>query len=130
MAAPNSPTYFFARRHYELAAELDPDFKFGLLGLIHLELSSATNANPVWPIALLIVGINAIIAMLLPYAAESYPLAIRGRATVAESAGASRGLRYGARRDARHARVAWSFRRPDRPPGGAQGPRRRTPEPM
>ncbi|HWH81417.1 MAG TPA: MFS transporter [Burkholderiaceae bacterium] len=54
---------------------------FGLLGLIQLELSSATNASPVWPIALLIVGINAIIAMLLPYAAESYPLGIRGRAT-------------------------------------------------
>ena len=53
----------------------------GLLGLIQLELSSAANASPVWPIALLIVGINAIIAMLLPYAAESYPLSIRGRAT-------------------------------------------------
>jgi putative MFS transporter len=53
----------------------------GLLGLINLELSSAANASPVWPIALLIVGINAIIAMLLPYAAESYPLSIRGRAT-------------------------------------------------
>ena len=53
----------------------------GLIGLVHLELSSGTNANPVWPIALLIVGINAIIAMLLPYAAESYPLSIRGRAT-------------------------------------------------
>jgi protein O-mannosyl-transferase len=33
---PNSPTYFFARRHYESAGELDPAFKFGLLGLIHL----------------------------------------------------------------------------------------------
>ena len=32
-------------------------------------------------IALLIVGINGIIAMLLPYAAESYPLQVRGRAT-------------------------------------------------
>ena len=53
----------------------------GLAGLIHLELSDVSNANPVWPIALLIVGINAVIAMLLPYAAESYPLDIRGRAT-------------------------------------------------
>ena len=53
----------------------------GLLGVLHLELASATSANPVWPIALLIVGINGIIAMLLPYAAESYPLKIRGRAT-------------------------------------------------
>lgn len=32
-------------------------------------------------IALLIVGINGIFAMLLPYAAESYPLQVRGRAT-------------------------------------------------
>jgi protein O-mannosyl-transferase len=35
-AVPNSATYYFARRHYEMAGELDPDFKFGLLGLIHL----------------------------------------------------------------------------------------------
>jgi putative MFS transporter len=53
----------------------------GLLGLIHLELSSPAKASPVLVIALLIVGINAIIAMLLPYAAESYPLQVRGRAT-------------------------------------------------
>jgi putative MFS transporter len=32
-------------------------------------------------IALLVVGVNGIIAMLLPYAAESYPLQVRGRAT-------------------------------------------------
>ncbi|HSC65823.1 MAG TPA: MFS transporter [Caldimonas sp.] len=53
----------------------------GLLGLIHLELSSTRDASPVLVIALLIVGINGIIAMLLPYAAESYPLQVRGRAT-------------------------------------------------
>jgi putative MFS transporter len=53
----------------------------GLLGLIHLELASPANASPVLVIALLIVGINGIIAMLLPYAAESYPLQVRGRAT-------------------------------------------------
>jgi MFS transporter, putative metabolite:H+ symporter len=52
----------------------------GLLGLIHLELSSPANASPVLVVALLIVGINGIIAMLLPYAAESYPLHVRGRA--------------------------------------------------
>ena len=39
------------------------------------------DASPVLVIALLIVGINGIIAMLLPYAAESYPLQVRGRAT-------------------------------------------------
>jgi putative MFS transporter len=53
----------------------------GLLGLVHLELSSPQDASPVLVIALLIVGINGIIAMLLPYAAESYPLQVRGRAT-------------------------------------------------
>ena len=53
----------------------------GLVGVIHLELSAGTSVSPVWSIALLIVGINGIIAMLLPYAAESYPLMIRGRAT-------------------------------------------------
>jgi putative MFS transporter len=32
-------------------------------------------------VALLIVGTNALIAMLLPYTAESFPLRIRGRTT-------------------------------------------------
>ncbi len=53
----------------------------GLVGLIVLELAADPQASPVLPIAFLIVGINGIIAMLLPYAAESYPLAVRGRAT-------------------------------------------------
>jgi putative MFS transporter len=53
----------------------------GLLGVMALEMAPPGTLSPVWPIALLIVGINAIIAMLLPYAAESYPLAVRGRAT-------------------------------------------------
>jgi len=53
----------------------------GLVGVMLLELAPAGSLSPVWPIALLIVGVNAIIAMLLPYAAESYPLAVRGRAT-------------------------------------------------
>src|SRR4029079_3623377 len=37
--------------------------------------------SPVLPVALLIVGTNALIAMLLPYTAESFPLRIRGRTT-------------------------------------------------
>jgi putative MFS transporter len=53
----------------------------GLLGLIYLELAAPASLSPVLVIALLIVGINGIIAMLLPYAAESYPLQVRGRAT-------------------------------------------------
>jgi putative MFS transporter len=53
----------------------------GLLGLVHLELARSPLASPVLVIAVLIVGVNGIIAMLLPYAAESYPLQVRGRAT-------------------------------------------------
>jgi putative MFS transporter len=40
----------------------------------------------VFPVALLIIGTNALIAMLLPYAAESFPLRIRGRTTGAVAA--------------------------------------------
>ncbi|HEY7005904.1 MAG TPA: MFS transporter, partial [Sphingomicrobium sp.] len=51
----------------------------GLLGVLQLEF--AGGGSPVLPVALLIVGINALIAMLLPYTAESFPLRIRGRTT-------------------------------------------------
>ena len=51
----------------------------GLLGVLQLEF--AGTGSPVLPVALLIVGTNALIAMLLPYAAESFPLRIRGRTT-------------------------------------------------
>ena len=51
----------------------------GLAGMLRMEL--AGDGNPVVPVALLIVGINSIIAILLPYAAESFPLRVRGRAT-------------------------------------------------
>ena len=51
----------------------------GLAGVLWLAL--AEGASPVLPVALLIVGSNGIIAMLLPYCAESFPLRIRGRAT-------------------------------------------------
>ena len=51
----------------------------GLAGVLWLALSD--HASPVLPVALLIVGSNAIIAMLLPYTAESFPLRIRGRST-------------------------------------------------
>lgn len=43
-AARNSPTYSFARKHFELAGELDPEFKFGLLGLIHLDCKAGIPA--------------------------------------------------------------------------------------
>ena len=51
----------------------------GLLGVLQLEF--AGGGSPVLPVALLIVGVNALIAMLLPYTAESFPLRIRGRTT-------------------------------------------------
>jgi putative MFS transporter len=51
----------------------------GLLGILQLEFTGS--GSPVLPVALLIVGTNALIAMLLPYTAESFPLRIRGRTT-------------------------------------------------
>ncbi|HVH38271.1 MAG TPA: MFS transporter [Sphingomicrobium sp.] len=51
----------------------------GLIGVLRLEYVGG--GNPVIPVALLIVGTNALIAMLLPYVAESFPLRIRGRTT-------------------------------------------------
>jgi len=51
----------------------------GLVGVLQLEFTGS--GSPVLPVALLIVGTNALIAMLLPYAAESFPLRIRGRTT-------------------------------------------------
>ena len=51
----------------------------GLVGVLQLEFTGG--GSPVLPVALLIVGINALIAMILPYTAESFPLRIRGRTT-------------------------------------------------
>jgi MFS transporter, putative metabolite:H+ symporter len=51
----------------------------GLAGVLWLEL--ARGGSPVLPVSLLIIGTNALIAMLLPYTAESFPLRIRGRTT-------------------------------------------------
>ena len=53
-----------------------------ILGLVLvLRLEFAGHGSPVIPVALLIIGTNALIAMLLPYTAESFPLRIRGRTT-------------------------------------------------
>lgn len=51
----------------------------GLIGVLRLELAGV--GSPVLPVALLIVGSNGIIAILLPYTVESFPLRVRGRAT-------------------------------------------------
>jgi MFS transporter, putative metabolite:H+ symporter len=37
--------------------------------------------NPLLPLSLLIVGSSAMVSILLPYAAETYPVRVRGRAT-------------------------------------------------
>ncbi len=50
----------------------------GLGGVLRMELLGT--GSPVLPVAMLIVGINGIIAILLPYTAESFPLRIRARA--------------------------------------------------
>lgn len=51
----------------------------GLLGVLQVEFTGT--GSVVLPVALLIVGTNGLIAMLLPYTAESFPLRIRGRTT-------------------------------------------------
>jgi MFS transporter, putative metabolite:H+ symporter len=51
----------------------------GLVGVLILETNAGS--SPIIPVALLIIGSNGILAILLPYAAESYPLNVRGRAT-------------------------------------------------
>lgn len=51
----------------------------GLAGVFKLEADGY--GSPVLPVALLIVGSNGLIAILLPYVAESFALSVRGRAT-------------------------------------------------
>jgi putative MFS transporter len=51
----------------------------GLALVLRLEVTG--QGSPIWPVSLLIVGTNGIIAILLPYAAESVPLGVRARAT-------------------------------------------------
>ena len=52
----------------------------GLAGLLVVERSGAGAPSWLASITLLVIGSNAILAMLLPYAAESYPAATRARA--------------------------------------------------
>ena len=51
-----------------------------LLAVLRVEAGVGSQAGSLATLALLIVGSNALLAMLLPYAAESYPAAVRGRA--------------------------------------------------
>lgn len=52
----------------------------GLAGVLVVERSGGGALSWLASITLLVIGSNAILAMLLPYAAESYPAATRGRA--------------------------------------------------
>jgi putative MFS transporter len=72
--------YLYSRwsTKWSLAASLAVTFA-GLIGVLWLELTG--DGSPILPVALLIIGTNALIAMLLPYTAESFPLRIRGRTT-------------------------------------------------
>jgi len=47
-ALANSPTHALARRHYEIAGELDPAFKMSWLGLIHLACQAGQAVQPAW----------------------------------------------------------------------------------
>lgn len=53
----------------------------GLAGFLLRGAGVAFLADPVIALSLLIVGSSGVIAIILPYTAESYPLRIRGRAT-------------------------------------------------
>ena len=53
----------------------------GLLGLSVQAAGAAALSHPVVPLTLVIVGSCGLISILLPYAAENYPLRVRGRAT-------------------------------------------------
>jgi MFS transporter, putative metabolite:H+ symporter len=53
----------------------------GILGLSVQEFGGHGLTHPLVPLALLIIGSSGVISVLLPYAAENYPLRIRARAT-------------------------------------------------
>jgi putative MFS transporter len=53
----------------------------GLVWILMLDAAPAGSMSPAPPVALLIVGSNALLAILLPYTAETYPMRVRGRAT-------------------------------------------------
>lgn len=53
----------------------------GLVGFLLRGTGVAWLADPVAPLALLIVGSSGVISIILPYTAETYPLRVRARAT-------------------------------------------------
>jgi len=54
----------------------------GLVGLSLIDRGVAViDDNPIVLFSLLMIGVNGIIAVLLPYTAENYPILVRGRGT-------------------------------------------------
>jgi putative MFS transporter len=53
----------------------------GLLAVMLRQSGLPAVSNPLIPVALLIIGSTGVISILLPYAAENYPVRVRGRAT-------------------------------------------------
>jgi len=53
----------------------------GLAGLLARSSDIEALASPLPPLTVLVIGSCGVIAILLPYAAENYPLRVRGRAT-------------------------------------------------
>jgi MFS transporter, putative metabolite:H+ symporter len=53
----------------------------GLIGFLLRGAGVAQLADPIVPLTLVVVGSSGVIAILLPYTAENYPIRIRGRAT-------------------------------------------------
>ena len=78
------PTVFFAALLYSwwstkwTLAVMIAVTLFGLMGVLRLDI---VGGSPVLPVSLLILGSNGVIATLLPYATESFPMRVRGRAT-------------------------------------------------
>ena len=48
----SSPRYSLAKAHYELAGQLDPNFKMNLLGLIHLNCQAGIPVEQPWVVEL------------------------------------------------------------------------------
>jgi putative MFS transporter len=53
----------------------------GLVGLALQEAGPVGLAHPLLPLTLVVVGSSGVIAILLPYTAENFPIRVRGRAT-------------------------------------------------
>jgi putative MFS transporter len=73
-------TFIYSRWSAKWSLALMTAVTFAGLGWVLL-LERHAGGSPVFPVALLIVGSNGLLAILLPYASESYPLRVRGRAT-------------------------------------------------